>query len=289
MKPTETQTLEYVTPEKGKQYFEKRVETHQRPFRIVKAEHFIRQMNGHQWLRTHQGIGFDAQGRLLDGQHRMYAVWKSGMAQYFWVCRNMPEYFENGHRLETLDAIDRGNQRTVADQLAIRSGVKNGTRVATACLLIQKVATNNIPTPLTPAVAKLIVSKYLHLKRFELANQTGLRSGYIWGALAIACKTHPELWESFCKPLWSGEMIKKGQPVFVLRSWLLGGGMKREDYVQGGFERVNRIAAVVLNCCLSEIKKEKITKVNFDKTAVLFYAEKQRKTFAEITSLVGVL
>ncbi|MFA9197247.1 MAG: hypothetical protein ACEQSM_06545 [Aliarcobacter sp.] len=282
------QKLENITPEKAKEYYEKALPSHQRPFRQSRADKYIKQMHGHQWMETHQGIAFDEHGRLIDGQHRMYAIWKSGLTIKMWVCRGLPECMVNGRRLETIDAIDRGDQRSVSDQLVIRSGIKNASRVATACVLIQSIATNGIKTPLTPAAAKLIICKYPILTELFYCKESGLRSGYIWGALAVACRPNPELKESFIPKLFSGEMIKKGEPVFALRAWLLGGGDKRGENGSGGSQSSERIRDAVLNCAFSELKKEKVSRVSLSKEGLCFFSEKQQRTLSEIAAFVGV-
>jgi len=60
-----------------------------------------------EWVVTHQGIAFDVNGRLIDGQHRLLAIAKSGIDTPILVTRNIePEAFT---------AIDTHSRRNLAD------------------------------------------------------------------------------------------------------------------------------------------------------------------------------
>lgn len=63
-------------------------------------------MTSGQWEITNQGIGFDQDGRLRDGHHRLLACVKAGVPFSTWVIRGMGERaFEN---------IDTGVKRTLS-------------------------------------------------------------------------------------------------------------------------------------------------------------------------------
>jgi len=67
---------------------------------------------------THQGIAFDTNGRLVDGQHTLLAIIKSGRPTPVMVTRNVPP--------EAFDVIDSGRKRTVGDIL-VSKGVPQAT------------------------------------------------------------------------------------------------------------------------------------------------------------------
>jgi len=64
-------------------------------------------MDSGEWQLTHQGIAFDKDGNLLDGQHRLQAVINHGRGVEFMVTRNLPH--------EVFSSLDRGVVRTLAD------------------------------------------------------------------------------------------------------------------------------------------------------------------------------
>jgi hypothetical protein len=60
-----------------------------------------------EWVVTHQGIAFDKDGRLVDGQHRLLAIVKSGKSTPIFVTKNLDK--------KTYAYIDTGNVRSQTD------------------------------------------------------------------------------------------------------------------------------------------------------------------------------
>ncbi|MFG2904056.1 hypothetical protein ACGF13_03155 [Kitasatospora sp. NPDC048286] len=76
------------------------------------------------WQVTHQGIALDgslAAGTLIDGQHRLHAIRKSGIATPLLVFENVPR--------ETFSVLDTGKRRSGGDVLAL-SGERDTTLLA---------------------------------------------------------------------------------------------------------------------------------------------------------------
>lgn len=69
-----------------------------------------------EWKLTHQGIAFDLEGRLRDGQHRLRAIAQTGVPCWIMVTYNLP--------VDAGEAIDQGLRRTSQDLLSV------GPRVA---------------------------------------------------------------------------------------------------------------------------------------------------------------
>lgn len=68
-------------------------------------------MSRGEWVLNGESLKFNGDGALLDGQHRLAAVVKSGETQQFLVVRGLDH--------ETLETIDIGRSRTFGDMLAI--------------------------------------------------------------------------------------------------------------------------------------------------------------------------
>src|ERR1019366_7444668 len=64
------------------------------------------------FLLTHQGVAFDLAGRLIDGQHRLRAIMKSGTAVMVLVF--------DGCDPEAFGVIDQGKKRGSGDLFAIK-------------------------------------------------------------------------------------------------------------------------------------------------------------------------
>jgi len=97
----------------------------------------VRDMLTGGWRLTHQGIALDRVGRLLDGQHRLSAIVKSGCTIQMSVTYNAdPEAFR---------AVDVGHRsRTVADVYGMANGARYATLI-TASLRTMGMLTGAIP------------------------------------------------------------------------------------------------------------------------------------------------
>jgi len=276
-------TLETIDPKKAQEYLSLVEEGHQRKFNKSRAEKYAKAMRGHQWLVTHQGIAFDENGRLIDGQHRLAAIPLSGTTQRFLVTRGLPVSVKNGATLYTIDSIDRGDMRSVADQLAMRSKIKNSHRVATACRLILASATGDITIQCSAHTALFIIEKYPYLKTLQQGTIEGLRSGYIWAAVSIAAKVEHQTSMGFYEKLMTGEMIKKGDPAFCARNYLLD-STKRSP---SGFVNMMNIRNLVLNAIKIQHLNGKMEKINLSNDGFEYFAKRQLRTFRMIQEFAG--
>lgn len=84
-------------------------------------DRFVNDMKNGKWQITGEAIKFDRTGRLIDGQHRLKAVVKSGCTVPMFVVRGLSE--------ETQIVLDSGAARTAADNLHM-IGVRNANLVA---------------------------------------------------------------------------------------------------------------------------------------------------------------
>lgn len=96
---------------------------------------YARDMAAGAWVATHQGIAFNDQDQLIDGQHRLHAIIRSGRTVRMMVTFGLPSQID-GQKATTMDAVDRGRIRSVADQLKIQHGLKNGSAIAAICASI---------------------------------------------------------------------------------------------------------------------------------------------------------
>jgi hypothetical protein len=94
------------------------------------VDSLARDMMAGKWILSHQGIAIDKDFRLLDGQHRLYAIVKSGVTLKVPVTYNAdPEAF---------NVIDLNNRpRSVADIVRLDRGTKYATSVIAAVKTLQ--------------------------------------------------------------------------------------------------------------------------------------------------------
>jgi hypothetical protein len=91
-----------VTPRLAKETLE--CNTNNRTLTQVRVDEFVSLMKAGRFQCTHQGIALDSAGAIVDGQHRLAAVVKSGCSVYMLVSKGVPE--------ETRLAVDTGKARS---------------------------------------------------------------------------------------------------------------------------------------------------------------------------------
>lgn len=114
-----------VTPELAAEWIKRNDANRNLRSRLV-AQYADDMLNG-RWTFNGEAIQFSVSGRLINGQHRLHAVVKSGQAQKFLVGFDLPE--------ETQTTFDSGARRTAADALRM-DGRTHGNLVASVCKLI---------------------------------------------------------------------------------------------------------------------------------------------------------
>ena len=95
----------------------------QRPIKITVVNRIVHAIQAGQWRTTHQAIALDADGRIVDGQHRLAAIARAGIPVQLQVARDVPR--------DAFDVIDTGSPRSPGDILRI-AGYDQGTALAGA-------------------------------------------------------------------------------------------------------------------------------------------------------------
>lgn len=129
-----------------------------RKIRTSKLMVYTRSIEAGDWKVTNQGIALDPQGNLLDGQHRLAAVVKSGKSIKILLGKNCDP--------STFSVIDIGATRTSGDMLTL-SGctTKHNTLAAAVKIYIQYVETPKVRWGQFTAPNHNKVVKYWNEKR----------------------------------------------------------------------------------------------------------------------------
>ena len=107
--------IETITPAMAKEYLEHNM-TNNRRLNTQTVNSYARIMKAGGWNVTHQGIAFDEDGELVDGQHRLQAIIVANIPVTMMVTRGVPR-----HEGEAFN-IDVGLKRSVLNIMQI-SGV----------------------------------------------------------------------------------------------------------------------------------------------------------------------
>ncbi|NDF13206.1 MAG: hypothetical protein EB060_10400 [Proteobacteria bacterium] len=104
-KPILKTDLVFVTPEMARKWLEKNVNNRNiRRHYVAKLRNDLR---NNRFMTTHEGIAFNCNGELKDGQHRLTAIAEEGIGAWLMVTSGLPN--------DAVPVINRGSIRTITD------------------------------------------------------------------------------------------------------------------------------------------------------------------------------
>lgn len=182
------------------------------------------------WKLTPQGIAFDREGQLLDGQHRLTAIIESGTAVPMVVCF--------GAEAETFRVIDTGRTRTASD-VANLAGTDNAAAVAAGTRLYM-ILNSALPLANTSFTPDEILETLESHPEIEEAGRDGLRvyrhlkihsTAALIAALAIikGKSNCLDQYDEFVDRLAEGENLRKGSAIHTLREGLISRKFMGDD------------------------------------------------------------
>jgi hypothetical protein len=221
--------IENITPKKAEYYLS--MNTQNRPVNDSRVYEYARVMQAGQWKFNGDTIKVSKSNVLLDGQHKLMAIKKSGVSLPFIVITDLED--------DVFSTLDQGMKRTFAQLLSIQ-GIQNSTRLAAVLYYYQSIKANKNFSEMKslkligknklsnqelidlynerPDVFELAIvkSKALYHELNRAINQS------ISGAFFMTFYDvdGPKCIEFFDK-LISPEFISKEHPCYVLRSTIL--------------------------------------------------------------------
>lgn len=194
-----------------------------------RVDAYVRAINNGEWQLTPEGVMFDTDGNLIDGQHRLTAISRANKPVKMVVWTGVP--------FETMEVLNTGVARTTADVLTVTGGIGNVSGAAKTA-----VARANVIYRLhhpTIHQSKMTVAAYEWVKaRFEAdldwaqrvypINGGGslslttrrFRSPAVTAALIIAHKRYPEDVETFARRADKAVELTERDPAYALRKYL---------------------------------------------------------------------
>lgn len=191
-----------------------------RPVTKAIVDAYAADMARGKWGLTHQGIGFDVNGNLVDGQKRLWAVVKTGKTITMNVTTGLPA--QNNSDICVMDLIDSGQKRSIGQQLAISHGVASAPQVAAVVRNIAYVYTNDKHVKLSTTQTLEIMDMYRSSidALFALTTHKQQRVGPILGPLAVYHSVEPAKAREFASSFFTKEALLKGSPVLALIKWI---------------------------------------------------------------------
>lgn len=213
-----------VTPEWAKETLEAHSKSQesgqfiQRPISQKTVLKYAGDMLAGNWAFTGQGISFDEDGNLMDGQHRLAAVCKSGVTIKMVVVSNLPKEVNN--RIKTIDMFDQGKVRNLAGQLSIEGFKYYGEVATTSRLLVLLCGATALRNPVSTAQGLVIAGMYKNhiynlIDAMKIVGSIGkgkLRGHFLAPLTLLRCVMQDEA-DLFASEFAQMTNLKQGSPV----------------------------------------------------------------------------
>lgn len=214
-----TSKLEIITPELASKWLSKN--KNNRHITKNSIESYSKAMLRGEWVPNTQAIGFDIDGNLIDGQHRLYAIAASGTTIESFVVR--------GLAANTFTTIDIGRRRRSSDFLSIYGHINSTTLAATLSWLYayKKNAFKGIRVSRNISHSELIEAleeyhtvpetiKYiLHIsKKTRILSPSGAMA--LCHIFSTKC---PNEAREFFRKLYTGSNLSEDSPILHLRNY----------------------------------------------------------------------
>lgn len=208
---------ELITPAIASKMLE--TNTHNRAIQQRLVNQYARDMKDGNWREHHQGIGFDVNGTLVDGQHRLWAIIEANVSIYLQVTRGIAP--------EAMAGIDIGKGRTNSDLFTLDGIPRAGRIVPMATMLsyiTRKVPWNSLNLPTKQEVRQTYEAYKDALDWASFGELQGfqgrLRSAAPGTSLAMFYQRHPEQAEQFRQLLTMPVNQGPDSPVLATRMML---------------------------------------------------------------------
>lgn len=205
------------------------------------------------WRVTHQGIAFDEDGELVDGQHRLFALIESKTKQVFLVSEGWPS--------DARSATDEVWRRQLRDHLKIMGVERDRPDLVSAVLNVLNFHVEGTKAKLSFDEARALLAKYEAGVRWAVENAAGSKRGYpsssiVIAAFVFAYARSPAAVQECYDRLVDGDGIRKGQAIHTLREFLTKNPIRTHEDRNNAFDYV--LAAVFQHVNRREWKAVKV-------------------------------
>jgi hypothetical protein len=205
-------------------------------------------------------IMIDWNGFPFDGQHRLLMVVKNGVP--------VPMLLIFDLNPDVAKIVDQGGKRNMADVATLNlkeyDHARERAKVVGAIKGLFLPAQRNITSHLFEHFYLASKEEVDWVFRAIPCTKSNLGHAQVRAGLAVAYRAYPAEMESFVEGLRSGVGLVKDSPVYVLRKFLLEGGMEKARAENGSESGRRRpIAIRVLNAALYYVEKKRMTRTNY--------------------------
>ncbi len=226
MSPKIEAKVETITPDRARKLMDKTTRLseqseatwRQRSIKKSKVDDYAKDMRAGNWQLNGESIILTDEGRVLDGQHRLYACIKADVPFQTIVSRGAQE--------DSFRTIDTGAVRTAGDIFTI-AGRKSGRDLAAAAAVVWKYEKGsgrllNTMWHERPTKTELFQTIEQHPGLEEYVSKSGslaplLSHGLVAALWYLFAKRDPLLSDSFFDMLRTGSGLREGEPIHALR------------------------------------------------------------------------
>lgn len=230
--------IETITPKQAEKYLQ--FNTSNRNLRKALVSQYARDMQNGKWRLTHQGVAFNCDGTLLDGQHRLMAIVESGVTVQMLVARGV----DSKHQL----VMDDHAKRSAGDALTLLRGERitaDQVAIVRAAVELQERA---YALHQTKAELNELIDKFHNslefVGQFVTVKSRGVTSAPVMASIALAWFYVDDLERltAFGRILCGVDMaVEEGdRSAQVLREWLLRTGVRFATQRTEAFRKAQR-------------------------------------------------
>lgn len=182
---------------------------------------YVAEMKAGEWRLTPGGIGFDDQGRLVDGQHRLHAIARSNVTVPMLVTLGLPSASQ--------EKVDRQRRRTLFDALYLvgHAFVRQEVEIAT-CLCRRSLRSESGVVPSDFLVKQALECHLEHIRAVILCMKgtnksvRGLGQASFLAAATLYHAIDAVKCADFLERVRTGAMMPEDHPAMRLRRFLMG-------------------------------------------------------------------
>lgn len=189
----------------------------------LRVDQYCRDMTDGEWQFNGESIKFSAGGTLVDGQHRLLACIQAGVPFETNVIFGLQE--------DAIFTIDSNMVRTTAHMLKMTQGTTYATAISGSLSWLWKYTTNQLKTGRAPSRHEV-----LNLLREHPGIETSVKrvTKITLGPASVLAFCHylfsrqdQTLADAFFDAIETGEHMKAGDPVYLLRERLIARKISR--------------------------------------------------------------
>jgi hypothetical protein len=223
-----TAKVETIDPKTARKYLAS-MGLNRKPKEATVAQYCNDMVTG-KWLLSPQGIAFDEEGRLFEGQHRMLAIIRGEVPVQMLVLRGFPVTQQS---MKTMDVVDSGVGRSLADRLKLMGCYHGNPNLASAAA--RQIAGIVMGTNCR-AARKLSISGVVEILRIwkhemhavcsvlDRPQFRNFRNGHTIAAFTVAAVADLKALDRDMGRITTGANLDPDSPLLELRNLYFGSG-----------------------------------------------------------------